>query len=705
MPLSGSVTIKAPRRKVWDFLTDPQKAGQCAPGVESVEVVVPGQKFRATVAIGFGAMKARFTGEAEWLELEPPNRAKIKAHGATPGSAADVTCEMILSDGPAGVTEMKWTAEPVIMGQLASLAARMMTPVSQKLTEQFYESVKKMIEQRTLVVRSEVRPGAYYDSAVLMQLQRALLGLPEVADAGVVMATPANLELLDQSGLLTDDAKKAGPNDLLIVVKAESESSAMGALTRVDALLARRRATVAEEFRPKSLETAVQQLPEAGWVLVSVPGRFAAGVAQEALNLNRHVFLYSDNVSLADEIELKKMAQSKGLLVMGPDCGTAIINGVGLGFANRVRRGAIGLVGASGTGLQAITSRIHTLGGGVSHAIGTGGRDLKSEVGAITAHQALDVLARDPETTVVVLVSKPPAPNVTTKLLAAAQATGKPVVVDFIGYPPPARKLGNLHFATSLSEAAELAVGLLGTSASDLQPPTSNLYLRGLFSGGTLAYEAMLGLQAVLSPIFSNAPISESQKLPDPLKSQAHTIVDLGDEVFMVGRLHPMIDNDLRLRRLRQEAADPEVGLILLDVVLGEGAHPDPASELAPAIAEVKASRPLEIVAMVIGTDADPQNLDSQVDRLKGAGAVVFRSATEAIDYVARRLSPRPAAPTPPVALDRFTQTPLAAINVGLESFYASLVGQGAAAVHVDWRPPAGGNEKLAAILAKMKKK
>jgi FdrA protein len=349
------------------------------------------------------------------------------------------------------------------------------------------------------------------------------------------------------------------------------------------------------------------------------------------------------------------------------------------------------------------------LGGGVSHAIGTGGRDLKSEVGAITAHQALDLLARDPETTVVVLVSKPPAPNVTTKLLAAAQATGKPVVVDFIGYPPPARRLGNLHFAASLSEAAEVAVELLEIRdwrLDNLQSPISNLYLRGLFSGGTLAYEAMLGLQAVLSPIFSNAPISEAQKLPDPLKSQAHTIVDLGDEVFMVGRLHPMIDNDLRLRRLRQEAADPEVGLILLDVVLGEGAHPDPASELAPAIREIRDQRSeIEVVAVVIGTEDDPQNLSSQVERLEAAGAVVFRSATEAIDYVARRLRPRPAAIHPPVALDRFTQTPLAAINVGLESFYASLVGQGATAVHVDWRPPAGGNEKLAAILAKMKKR
>ena len=313
-------------------------------------------------------------------------------------------------------------------------------------------------------------------------------------------------------------------------------------------------------------------------------------MARDALELNQHVFLYSDNVSLEDEIALKRTARDKGLLVMGPDCGTAIINGIGLGFANRVRRGPIGLVGASGTGLQAVTTHIHNLGGGISHAIGTGGRDLKSEVGAITAHQALDLLARDPETKVIVLISKPPAPEIATRLLAAAQATGKPVIVDFIGYPPPARQLGNLHFASSLSETAEIAVGQLSVSSeqSFLADKPISGYLRGLFSGGTLAYETMLGLQATISPLYSNAPITDDQVLEDPLHSKAHTIIDLGDEFFMVGRLHPMIDNDLRIRRLKQEAADPEVGLILLDVVLGEGSHPDPASELAPAIQEIR---------------------------------------------------------------------------------------------------------------------
>jgi FdrA protein len=410
-----------------------------------------------------------------------------------------------------------------------------------------------------------------------------------------------------------------------------------------------------------------------------------------------------------DEVALKKSAREKGLLVMGPDCGTAIINGIGLGFANRVRRGTIGLVGASGTGIQSVTSHIHNLGWGISHAIGTGGRDLKAEVGAITAHLALDVLTRDPETKVIVLVSKPPSPEVATQLISSAQETGKPVVIYFIGYPPPGRKIGSLHFAVSLSEAAELATQLLvisNSESSSQQSPITNYYLRGLFSGGTLAFETLLGLQATLSPIYSNAPITENQTLADPLKSEAHTIIDLGDEFFMVGRLHPMIDNDLRIRRMQQEASDPEVGMILFDVILGEGSHPDPASELAPVIKEIREKRlengELEFVAILIGTEDDPQNIQLQIDQLKEAGVVVFRTAAEAVEHISLRFSRSALSKYPPVNLENL-QNPLAAINVGLESFYESLTSQGAQAVHVDWRPPAGGNERLASLLAKMK--
>ncbi|HVG11186.1 MAG TPA: acyl-CoA synthetase FdrA [Thermoanaerobaculia bacterium] len=509
-----------------------------------------------------------------------------------------------------------------------------------------------------MITRCTFRAGSYYDSVVLMQLQRALAGLPGVMDAGVVMATQANRELLAAGGL---EVGEAGPDDLLVSVKAESEAAAAEALSRVDALLKVRGAESMGEFRPRSLASALKQLPEARWVSISIPGRYAAAVAEEALDSGRNVFLYSDNVPIDREVALKRKAREKGLLVMGPDCGTAVLGGVGFGFANRVRRGDIGLVGASGTGLQAIMSHIHTLGAGISQAIGTGGRDLSAEVGGMTAMQGLDLLRRDSETRVIVLVAKPPAPEVASRLLALARSAGKPVVVHFLGAPLPGRRLGNLFFAATLSEAAERAVNL-GDSLEAGDPVSG--HVRGLFSGGTLAYEAMHGLSAFLSP-------------------KEYTIIDLGADEFTVGRLHPMIDQDLRIRKLRQEAG----GIILLDVVLGEGAHADPAGELAPVISEIKA----EVLVIVIGTDEDPQGLAVQIETLEKAGARVFRTVNEAVEWIFLH---RKSAEEDllPVSLESI-QGPI--VNVGLDSFHANL--------QVDWRPPAGGNEKLAGILARMK--
>lgn len=551
------------------------------------------------------------------------------------------------------------------------------------------------------VTKSEIRPGAYFDSVVLMQLQRNLLALPGVEDAGVVMATPANLELLADSDLLSSEGKSVKPEDLLIVVRAAKAAEAEAALGEVDELLKQRRSAASSAFRPRSLAAAARNLPAADWVLISVPGRYAARVADEALELGKHVFLYSDNVSLKDEIKLKRKAVAKNLMVMGPDCGTAIVNGIGLGFANRVRRGPIGLVAASGTGLQTVTAHIHNLGSGVSQAIGTGGRDLKGEVGALSMLQGLAYLAADGDTKVIVLISKPPDTEVATRLLAAAHQVGKPVVVDFIGFAPPAAQIGNLHFAAGMDQAAKLAVDLVDhPSLATAEKVHTNDYLRGLFSGGTLAYEVLNGLQLFLHPVYSNVAIRKEQVLENPLNSKAHTILDLGEDEFTVGRLHPMMDNDLRLRRMKQEAEDSEVGLILLDVVLGEGAHPDPAGELAPAIAaHRKARKDLEFVALVIGTDEDPQNLDEQIAQLTDAGATVFREVSAAVDYVAARL----AKPIEPQGLPAKFADPLAAINVGVESFFDSLKTQGAQAVQVDWRPPASGSEDLMSILEKMK--
>jgi FdrA protein len=568
-----------------------------------------------------------------------------------------------------------------------------------------------------------------------MRVSSELLEMPGVEDAALWMGTEANKGILAAAGLLTPEVQAAANEDLVIAVKAEDDTAAQAALAQVDELLARRRTRLEQDYRPKSLEAAVQMIPDAQWVLVSVAGRYAAGVARQALRLDKNVFLYSDNVSLDDEVALKQIAAEKGLLVMGPDCGTAIVNGVGLGFANRVRRGSIGLVAASGTGLQQVSARLHQLGSGITHALGTGGRDLSQAVGAVTAHQGLDLLSRDPETRVIVLVSKPPSPQVAGELLKAARSAGKPVVVDFIGHAPSARQassrgsargVDNLHFATTLDEAADLAMQL--ATSTPATRPTLDLglerfasgqrYLRGLFSGGTLAYEALLILQDYLPAVYSNAPLplGKDHRLADSLVSQTHTVVDLGEDEFTVGRLHPMMDNDLRIRRLQQEADDPEVAVLLLDVVLGYGAHPDPASELGPAIASARsraaeAGRHLEVVAVVVGTDEDPQDLDAQVQQLEAAGARVDTSNEAAVRYIGRllqSLDPTSNLQPPnfqlpkPVDLDVLHQ-PLAAINVGLESFTASLEAQGASVIQVDWRPPAGGNEKLMAILERMK--
>jgi FdrA protein len=406
---------------------------------------------------------------------------------------------------------------------------------------------------------------------------------------------------------------------------------------------------------------------------------------------------------------------------MGPDCGTAIVNGIGLGFANKVRRGPVGVVAAAGTGLQQVASRVHQLGGGVTHGLGTGGRDLSERIGAATFRQGIDLLTRDPAIKVIVLVSKPPSPTVADEVLRLAERSGKPVVLSFVGRPATTARRANLHFASSLDHAAALAVALAQTSeVSEVSDASQGVegfapgqcYLRGLFSGGTLAYEAQAILKDYVPGVWANAPLDKAWKMPNSLVSQEHSIVDLGEDEFTVGRLHPMIDNELRIRRLMQEAADPQVAVILLDVVLGYGSHPDPSSELAPAIerairAAADAGRRLEVLVVLTGTDEDPQDMEAQHRRLSEAGAAVdtrneatVRRAGEIVSALAPRAEP----PTiQSVALETLTR-PLAALNVGLESFAENLQAQEVPVVHVDWRPPAGGNERLMAILAKMKK-
>jgi len=536
------------------------------------------------------------------------------------------------------------------------------------------------------------------------------------------MGTETNKELLARVDLLSPEADNSRENDLVIVVSSEDPKVADDAIAKVDDLLTARSDTKETLTRPRTLEAADEILPESSWVLISVAGRYAARVARQTMALGKHVFLFSDNVSVEDEISLKAEAAQKGLLVMGPDCGTAIINGIGLGFANKVRKGPIGLIAAAGTGLQQVSSRIHQLGSGLTFGIGTGGRDLSEKIGGVTFLMALDALIRDPETKVICLVSKPPAASVAEEVLRAARKAGKPVVVNFIGRTPISRHVGNLYFASGLDDAAAIAVELAKNPPAPYVAPELGLnrfvkgqrYLRGLFSGGTLAYEAQYLLTEYLPKVYANAPINKANKLADALVSVEHTIVDLGEDEFTVGRLHPMMDNELRIRRLFEEAKDPEVAVIMMDVVIGFGSHEDPASEIAPAIVKAKsiaekAGRYLEVAVVVTGTEEDPQKLSAQIEPLKKAGAWVHTSNEEVVRYVGNILQglnaieevEKPKATPIDLAV---LKKPLEAINVGLESFYDNLKVQGTPSVHLDWRPAAGGNEKLIGILERIKK-
>ncbi|MDQ5848106.1 MAG: acyl-CoA synthetase FdrA [Pseudomonadota bacterium] len=484
-----------------------------------------------------------------------------------------------------------------------------------------------------------------------MQLSASLAKLPGVEQASAVMATPANLDLLKEAGLM-DGAVGASPNDLLIAVRGRSaaplEAAIAAAVSALDKPPERPAGGGPAAQPPRSLQMGLAQTPEANLALISVPGEYAAAEAMKALRLGLNVMLFSDNVALSDEISLKKYAREKGLLVMGPDCGTAIIDGIPLGFANAVRRGAIGVVGASGTGTQQVTSLVHRRGAGISHAIGTGGHDLHQDVGGISMLQGLKLLSRDPETKAIVLISKPPSPGVAKEVLAAARRAGKPVVVNFVGAGQDAAG-DNLFPVKTLEEAALAAVALASGKrpprpvASTVKPPhvkykKKQRYIRGLYSGGTFCYEASY----LLDDAWSNTPVNPARKIKDVWKSQGHTLVDLGDDVFTRGRPHPMIDHRLRNERLLEEAADPEVAVILFDVVLGYGSHPDPAAEMIPTLLKAKKGRALAFVASVCGTDEDPQGLARQEAALREAGVLLAESNARAVMLaaaIAKRLA------------------------------------------------------------------
>jgi succinyl-CoA synthetase alpha subunit len=501
-----------------------------------------------------------------------------------------------------------------------------------------------------MAIAFRIVPKEYRDSVSLMQLSALLSKLPGVEQASAVMATENNVALLAEAGLGVS-ATGATATDLLVVVRGEASAlpavidEALKNLTRQASAVNGRTET---SLAPRSIQMARAESGPAQMALISTPGEYAAAEAMKALRLGLNVMLFSDNVSEQDELRLKQAARARGLMVMGPDCGTAIVNGIPLAFANVVKRGPIGAAAASGTGLQEVTVLVDRLGSGISQAIGTGGRDLQSSIGGISMLTALRDLAGDPATKVIVLISKPPAPEVTERILSEARKAAKPVVVVFIGADPARLTGGNVHGARTLEDAAYTAVALAqgelreARHAEDSTSPTGvprfaarQRYIRGLFSGGTFCYEAVLLLDERLRDLYSNTPARPAGALSDLWHSHHHTLIDLGDDLFTRGRPHPMIDYRLRNERIVKEAADAETAVILLDVVLGYGSHADPAAELVPAIGRARAvasaqGRNLVFVAHVCGTQGDPQGFQRQADALTHAGVMLARSNAHA---------------------------------------------------------------------------
>ena len=482
-------------------------------------------------------------------------------------------------------------------------------------------------------ILNRVCPGLFLDSVVLMQISRSIASLEGVDDSALMIGTPSNLDLLDSAGLLSDTSRKATGGDLIIAVRAKDNATAARAMAKAESLLEQPVAAQKETFdlQPRTLRSALGSLPDANLALVSVPGDFAAAEARKALHAGLHVMLFSDNVSVSEEVELKREAAEAGLLVMGPDCGTSVIGGVMLGFANRIPQGDIGIVGASGTGLQEISCLIAQAGHGISHAVGVGGRDLSDPVGALSTLAALEMLEADAATRHILLVSKPPSPAVAERVVGALGHSKKKATVCFIGADEPTLP-DNVSFTRTLKAAAEEATGSSGKETkSELQYTIPQLasgrkLVKGLFSGGTLAAEAQVIFLDQGVPVSSNAPIAGAM-VSDA--ATGHVLLDLGSDEYTQGRPHPMIDPAVREAEIVQSLADPTVAVILLDVVIGYGAHPDPAGEIARVVLAAQKDRPV-VVASVTGTDEDPQGRKSQKDKLADAGILVAPSNADA---------------------------------------------------------------------------
>ncbi len=569
---------------------------------------------------------------------------------------------------------------------------------------------------------TNVQKGSYHDSVVLMLLTNELSGLEGVRKASVMMATPANKEIFKRAGLDTAELAQASANDMVIVADVDDAAVSERIEEQVSRFFAEQAASgkTAGTTRVKSWSAARKALPQANLAVISIPGAYAALEAEHALREGMSVFMFSDNVTIEDERRLKEMAHEKGLCLMGPDCGTGIIQGVPIAFTNHVRKGAIGIIGASGTGIQELTCIIDRLGEGVNNAIGTGGRDLSEEIGGVTMLDMIDAMEQDREIQVILILSKPPAPAVRERVLARLRSCRKPVVTLFLG-EKPAYHEENLYHCYTCDEAARTAVRLVRGERprreTESLPELPDAFsakegksIKAYYSGGTLANEAAMLIKDALQ--VQTPPEKEEGCM---LNLRGNVVVDLGDDVYTVGHPHPMIDPAKRIECMERCLEDESTGVILFDVMLGYGSHEDMAGALLPTISALReraaaAGRKLFFAASVCGTRQDPQGYDKASEQLRRAGVIVCESNKAAchaairlagLDFAEpeKEIRPRAAAGAPSTEPSRQLLELLAdkprVINIGLPGFAEVCESFGCQVVQFDWTPPAGGDFEM----------
>ncbi|HCA7054241.1 TPA: acyl-CoA synthetase FdrA, partial [Staphylococcus pseudintermedius] len=565
--------------------------------------------------------------------------------------------------------------------------------------------------------------NTYQDSIVLMLLSNKLNSIDGVKKVSVMMGTPANKDIFRASGLGSDELDQANPNDIVVVIDTEDEAKVTEVDEMVEATLKGENSVDAtsNEQEAHNWKRAMELANNPNMALISIPGQYAAMEAENALNEGLHVFMFSDNVPKADELRLKEMAHEKGLLVMGPDCGTGIIHSVPLAFTNIVKEGNIGLVGASGTGIQEVTTIIDRERTGVTNAIGTGGRDLSTEIGAITMLDSIKALNQDPQVKVITVISKPPAKEVKDRVLNVLRNIEKPVVTLFLGDKPTYHEPGIYH-AYTLEEAARVSVQLSNGEVPNFKPSIltdidvnfaeGQIGIKGFYSGGTLAYEAAMLINHTLKN-------TKSEKQEGyMLKTEAHAVIDLGDDIYTQGKPHPMIDPEKRIEMLEASIEDETTAVILLDDVIGNGSHDDMATELAPTISKAiqhakDRGRNIVVLATVVGTEQDHQGYQQQIDILKRAGAVICETNDQMVRTAIHLLGHDVQQPereekafdkevvdlTVSDEIIQLLNVKPSIINIGLKSFSEAIRDSGAECVQFNWKPIAGGDEKLMKVL------